>query len=31
LDTARLAKEMPEIVQAYTVAKPGSRRFLVQT
>ena len=31
LDTARLAKEHPEIVEAYTVTKPGSRRFLVQT
>jgi len=31
LDAARLAKEQPEIVQAYTVPKPGSRRFLVQT
>ena len=31
LDTARLAKEQPEIVKAYTVPKPGSRRFLVQT
>ena len=31
LDTARLTKELPEIVQAYTVPKPGSRRFLVQT
>ena len=31
LDTARLTKEQPEIVKAYTVPKPGSRRFLVQT
>ncbi len=31
LDTARLTKEQPEIVRAYTVQKPGSRRFLVQT
>ena len=31
LDTARLTKEQPEIVRAYTVPKPGSRRFLVQT
>ena len=31
LDTARLAREQPEIVKAYTVPKPGSRRFLVQT
>lgn len=31
LDTARLAKEQPEIVRAYMVPKPGSRRFLVQT
>lgn len=31
LDTARLAQEQPEIVKAYTVPKPGSRRFLVQT
>jgi predicted phage-related endonuclease len=31
LDTARLAKEQPEILKAYTATKPGSRRFLVQT
>ena len=31
LDTARLAKEHPEIIRAYTAAKPGSRRFLVRT
>lgn len=30
LDTTRLAREQPEIVKAYTVPKPGSRRFLVQ-
>ena len=31
IDTARLAREQPEIVRTYTVPKPGSRRFLVQT
>ncbi|MFI8614335.1 YqaJ viral recombinase family protein [Acidovorax sp. NPDC077693] len=31
LDTDRLAREQPEIVRTYTVPKPGSRRFLVQT
>jgi predicted phage-related endonuclease len=31
LDRNRLAREQPEIVRAYTVPKPGSRRFLVQT
>lgn len=29
VDTARLAKEQPEIARAYTVTKPGTRRFLV--
>ena len=29
VDTARLAKERPEIARAYTVTKPGTRRFLV--
>ncbi len=29
LDLERLAQERPDILQAYTVAKPGSRRFLV--
>jgi predicted phage-related endonuclease len=29
LDSARLAKEQPELVRQYTVPKPGSRRFLV--
>lgn len=31
LDTARLQKEQAALLQGYTVAKPGSRRFLVQT
>ena len=30
LDTAMLMKDHPELVQAYMVQKPGSRRFLVQ-
>lgn len=30
LDVARLTKEQPELLQAYAVVKPGSRRFLVQ-
>ena len=30
LDTARLLKEQPELLAAYTQTKPGSRRFLVQ-
>ena len=29
LDTSRLEKEQPQTVQAYTVPKPGSRRFLI--
>lgn len=29
VDTARLTKEQPEIARAYTVTKPGTRRFLV--
>ena len=29
LDTTRLEKEQPQTVQAYTVPKPGSRRFLI--
>ena len=31
LDTARLQKEQTAVLQGYTVPKPGSRRFLVQT
>lgn len=31
LDTARLQKEQTSLLQGYTVPKPGSRRFLVQT
>lgn len=31
LDTARLMAAHPELVQQFTVTKPGSRRFLVQT
>lgn len=31
LDTARLQAAHPDLVQQFTVAKPGSRRFLVQT
>lgn len=31
LDTARLTAAHPELVQKFTVTKPGSRRFLVQT
>lgn len=30
LDTAHLLKDHPELAKAYTVQKPGSRRFLVQ-
>ena len=30
LDTARLLKDQPELLAAYTQTKPGSRRFLVQ-
>jgi len=30
LDTARLLKEQPELLNAYGQTKPGSRRFLVQ-
>ena len=29
LDVARLLKEQPELLQAYPLARPGSRRFLV--
>ena len=29
LDTASLCKEQPELVQRYSMPKPGSRRFLV--
>ena len=29
LDTARLLKDQPQLLQRYTVVKPGSRRFLV--
>ncbi|MBB6558877.1 putative phage-type endonuclease [Acidovorax soli] len=31
LDTARLQAAHPDLVQQFTVSKPGSRRFLVQT
>ena len=31
LDAARLRLDKPEIAQAYTLPKPGSRRFLVHT
>ena len=31
LDTARLQKDQAPLLQGYTVPKPGSRRFLVQT
>ncbi len=31
LDTARLTAAHPDLVQQFTVTKPGSRRFLVQT
>ncbi|VTU31209.1 putative phage-type endonuclease [Variovorax sp. SRS16] len=31
LDTARLLKAQPELLQSFAVAKPGSRRFLVNT
>lgn len=31
LDTARLQAAHPDLVQQFTVTKPGSRRFLVQT
>lgn len=31
LDTARLQKDQTPLLQGYTVPKPGSRRFLVQT
>ena len=31
LDSARLQREHPELVQAYMTPQPGSRRFLVQT
>ncbi len=30
LDTAQLLKDRPELAQAYSLTKPGSRRFLVQ-
>ncbi len=30
LDTVQLVKDHPELVQAYQITKPGSRRFLVQ-
>ena len=30
-EMSELKLEQPEIVRAYTVTKPGSRRFLVQT
>lgn len=31
LDTARLLKDQPALAQTYALARPGSRRFLVQT
>ena len=31
LDAARLRLDKPEVAQAYTIPKPGSRRFLVHT
>ena len=31
LDTARLLKAQPELLQSYAITKPGSRRFLVNT
>ena len=31
LDTARLLKDQPDLAQTYALARPGSRRFLVQT
>lgn len=31
LDTKRLAAEHPEIAAAYTVVRPGSRRFRINT
>ncbi|KQW61515.1 YqaJ viral recombinase family protein [Variovorax sp. Root411] len=31
LDTARLLKAQPELLETFAVAKPGSRRFLVNT
>ena len=31
LDTAQLQKDQAELLKAYAVVKPGSRRFLVQT
>ncbi len=31
LDTARLHKEHADLLKDYTIVKPGSRRFLVQT
>ena len=30
LDTARLLKDQPDLMQRYALTKPGSRRFLVQ-
>ena len=30
LDTVQLLKDRPELAQAYSLTKPGSRRFLVQ-
>ena len=30
LDTLQLLKDRPELAQAYSLTKPGSRRFLVQ-
>ena len=31
LDTASLLKDQPELLQRYTITKPGSRRFLVNS
>ena len=31
LDTASLLKDQPDLLQRYTLVKPGSRRFLVNT
>lgn len=30
LDTKRLLKDLPELLQRYTTTKPGSRRFVIQ-
>jgi len=31
LDTERLLKDQPDLAERYTLTKPGSRRFLVNT